>query len=210
VSRLPVTLGVAAAVVVLDQATKALAVAMLEGQPPIEVLGRWLQLTFVRNPGAAFSLAGNYTIVISAIALAVSFFIVRTARTLSSTWWAVVLGGILGGALGNLIDRILRSPAPFRGHVVDFLELPNWPVFNVADMALVGSAVLAVILSIAGVELSEPPGGDAAEGASEVLAGADPAPVAAGAAAEDAPSGADEPPQGDQPNGSDAPRSDHG
>ena len=154
-SRLPVTLGVAAAVVALDQLTKVIAVATLEGQPSIQVLGTWLQLTFVRNPGAAFSLAGNYTIVISAIALAVSFFIVRTARTLTSTWWAVVLGGILGGALGNLIDRILRSPAPFRGHVVDFLELPNWPVFNVADMALVGSAILAVVLSIVGIELTD-------------------------------------------------------
>jgi signal peptidase II len=156
VSRLPLTLGVAAGVVVIDQVTKAIAVATLEGQAPIPLLGDWLGLTFVRNPGAAFSLAGNYTIVISVIAIGVSLFIVRTARTLTSSWWAVVLGGILGGAIGNLLDRIFREPAPFRGHVVDFLELPNWPVFNVADMALVGSAVLAVILSIAGVELSEP------------------------------------------------------
>jgi signal peptidase II len=155
VSRLPLTLGVAAGVVVLDQVTKALAVAHLEGQPPIEVLGQWLQLTFVRNPGAAFSLAGNYTIVISVIAIVVAVAIVRTARTLTNPWWAVVLGGILGGALGNLVDRILRDPAPFRGHVVDFLALPNWPVFNVADMALVGSAILAVLLSIKGVEMGE-------------------------------------------------------
>jgi signal peptidase II len=155
VSKLPVTLGVAATVVAIDQATKAIAVATLEGQPPVEVIGQWLQLTFVRNPGAAFSLAGNYTIVISAIAFAVSFFIVRTARTLTSTWWAVVLGGILGGALGNLVDRLFRDPAPLRGHVVDFLELPRWPVFNVADMALVGAAILAVVLSILGVELTD-------------------------------------------------------
>jgi len=156
VSRLPLTLGVAAGVVVIDQVTKAIAVARLEGQPSIEVLGQWLQLTFVRNPGAAFSLAGNYTIVISVIAIIVAVAIVRTARTLTNPWWAVVLGGILGGAVGNLIDRIFREPAPFRGHVVDFLELPNWPVFNVADMALVGSAILAVILSIKGVEMGEP------------------------------------------------------
>jgi signal peptidase II len=143
-------------VVILDQITKALAVATLEGEPPIEVLGQWLQLTFVRNPGAAFSLAGNYTIVISAIAIIVAVAIVRTARTLTNVWWAVVLGGILGGAVGNLIDRIVREPAPFRGHVVDFLELPSWPVFNVADMALVGSAVLAVVLSIKGVEMGQP------------------------------------------------------
>lgn len=160
-SRLPVTLAVAATILVLDQVTKALAVAHLEGQPPVEVIGSLLRLTFVRNPGAAFSLAGSYTVVISVLAVGVSFFIVRTARTLSSTWWAVVLGGILGGALGNLGDRLFRSPAPFRGHVVDFLALPSWPVFNVADMALVGSAILAVVLSLLGVEMSEPERPDA-------------------------------------------------
>ena len=155
-SRLPLTLGVAAGVVLLDQVTKIIAVARLEGEPPIQVIGEWLQLTFVRNSGAAFSLAGNYTIVISVLAIVVAVAIVRTARSLTNVWWAVVLGGILGGALGNLIDRIFREPAPFRGHVVDFLELPNWPVFNVADMALVGSAILAVILSVKGVEMGAP------------------------------------------------------
>ncbi len=155
-SRLPLTLGVAAGVVLLDQVTKIIAVARLEGEPPIQVIGEWLQLTFVRNSGAAFSLAGNYTIVISVLAIVVAVAIVRTARSLTNVWWAVVLGGILGGALGNLIDRIFRDPAPFRGHVVDFLELPNWPVFNIADMALVGSAILAVILSVKGVEMGAP------------------------------------------------------
>lgn len=162
-SRLPLTLGVAGAVVAVDQITKAIAVALLEGQPSIELIGQWLQLTFVRNPGAAFSLAGNYTIVISVVAVVVAVAIVRTARTLTSTWWAVVLGGILGGAVGNLIDRLLREPGPGRGHVVDFLALPNWPVFNVADMALVGSAVVAVILSFRGVEMGPPASGDTAE-----------------------------------------------
>lgn len=158
--RLRVTLAVAAGVVALDQLTKIVAVARLEGEPPIEVLGPWLQLTFVRNPGAAFSLAGNYTVVISVVAVVVAFVIVRTARSLTNLWWAVVLGGILGGAMGNLIDRLLRDPAPLQGHVVDFLEIPNWPVFNVADMALVGSAVLAVILSLRGVDMGESaPGG---------------------------------------------------
>lgn len=160
-SRLPVTLGVAAGVLVVDQITKAIAVQTLEGKPSVEVLGQWLQLTFVRNPGAAFSLAGGYTVFISALAIAVTFFIVRQARTLTSTWWAVVLGGVLGGALGNLTDRLFRAPAPFRGHVVDFLQLPNWPVFNVADMSLFCAAVLAVLLSIKGVELSDPPQAEA-------------------------------------------------
>ena len=148
-SKLPVTLGVAATVIVLDQVTKAIAVATLEGRVPIEVVGQWLRLTFVRNSGAAFSLAGSYTIVISALAVGVSFFIVRTARTLSSTWWAVVLGGVLGGALGNLIDRLFRSPGPLRGHVVDFLQIWGFPaIFNVADMCITGAAILLVIWSI--------------------------------------------------------------
>ena len=72
-SRLPLTLGVAAGVIVLDQVTKVLAVAMLEGQPSVQLIGRWLQLTFVRNPGAAFSLAGNYTIFITIVAIVVAF-----------------------------------------------------------------------------------------------------------------------------------------
>ena len=174
-SRLPVTLAVAATILVLDQVTKALAVAHLEGQQSVEVIGSLLRLTFVRNPGAAFSLAGGYTVVISVLAVGVSFFIVRTARTLSSTRWAVVLGGILGGALGNLGDRLFRAPAPFRGHVVDFLALPDWPVFNVADMALVASAILAVVLSLLGVEMSEPePPAAEPPGAGEPVAEAGP------------------------------------
>jgi len=168
VSRLPLTLGVAAGVLVVDQVSKSIAVARLEGEPSVELLGQWLRLTFVRNSGAAFSLAGNYTVLISFLAMVVAVAIVRTARTLTNPWWAVVLGGILGGALGNLLDRILRDPAPLRGHVVDFLKLPNWPVFNVADMALVGSATLAVLLSLRGVEMSAPRAtpGDPGEAAS--------------------------------------------
>ncbi len=167
-SRLPLTLGVAAGVLVVDQVSKSIAVARLEGEPSVELLGHWLRLTFVRNSGAAFSLAGNYTVLISILAMVVAVAIVRTARTLTNPWWAVVLGGILGGALGNLLDRILRDPAPLRGHVVDFLKLPNWPVFNVADMALVGSATLAVLLSLRGVEMSAPRAtpGDPGEAAS--------------------------------------------
>lgn len=152
--KLPVTLGVAAGVVLLDQLAKAVAVARLEGEPPVPIVGDLLRLVLVRNPGAAFSMAGNYTVVISLVAIVVSVVIVRTSRTMTSTWWAVVLGGVLGGALGNLIDRIVRSPQPLRGHVVDFIALPSFPVFNVADMALTCSAVLAIVLSLKGVEIT--------------------------------------------------------
>lgn len=140
-------------VLVADQVTKIWAVARLEGQPPIEVLGEFLQLVFVRNPGAAFSLGANSTMVISLLALVIVGVLLFRSRNLASVWWAVAMGGMIGGAVGNLIDRIFRYPGVFRGHVVDFLALPNWPVFNLADMAVVGSAILMVLLVLFGVEM---------------------------------------------------------
>jgi signal peptidase II len=82
----------------------------------------------------------------------VAIVIARTSRRLGSLGWAVALGGLLGGALGNLVDRLFRQPGPGRGYVVDWIALPNFPVFNVADMCIVGSATLMVILSLRGIE----------------------------------------------------------
>ena len=152
-SLLPITILVAVLVLALDQFTKWLAVTCLEGRASVEVIGPALKLTFVRNPGAAFSLGGGYTIIFSLLAAAVAVVIVTTARSLSSVAWAIALGGLLGGALGNLLDRIFREPGFLRGHVVDFIQLPYWPIFNVADMAVVCSAGLIVILTIRGVPL---------------------------------------------------------
>ncbi len=151
-----VTVSVAAVVWAIDQITKLIAVANLEGQPSMELLGPVLKLTFVRNPGAAFSLGSGYTIIFSLLAFVVVGVIIYTAPTLGSLGWAIALGGILGGSLGNLTDRLLREPGFLRGHVVDFLQLPNWPIFNVADMAVVGSAILMVILTLRGVPLRVP------------------------------------------------------
>lgn len=137
----------------LDQATKWWVQQNMPGRPPIDVIGEWLQITYTLNPGAAFSLGGSFTIVLSAIAVGVSIVIVRVASRLGSVAWAVALGGILGGALGNLTDRLFRDPGPFRGHVVDWISVPNWPVFNVADSAIFCSAVLMVWLSFRGVGL---------------------------------------------------------
>lgn len=137
----------------LDQATKWWVQQTMPGRPPIDVVGEWLQITYTLNPGAAFSLGGSFTIVLSAIAVGVSIVIVRVASRLGSVAWAVALGGILGGALGNLTDRIFRDPGPFRGYVVDWISVPNWPVFNVADSAIFCSAVLMVWLSFRGVGL---------------------------------------------------------
>lgn len=138
----------AAVVLLIDQLSKVWAVATLEGQPDRQIIGDLLRFSFVRNPGAAFGLGGSATIVFSLIAIVVAVVLFRMSTRLTSMWWGVALGLMLGGAVGNLLDRIFREPAALQGHVVDFLRLPNWPVFNVADMSLVSAAVLIVALSL--------------------------------------------------------------
>ena len=144
-------LALAVVVWVIDQISKQWAVSTLQGEPPTELLGGLLTLTFVRNSGAAFSLLSGqtwvFTVIGTVIVVAVLWFMTRVR----SMWWALALGLVLGGAVGNLTDRWVRPPGAGQGHVVDFLELPNWPVFNVADMAVVGGAVLVVGLSVLGV-----------------------------------------------------------
>jgi signal peptidase II len=149
---------VAALVLVADVVTKVIGVAQLEGREPVRLLGGAVYLVLVRNPGAAFSLATGYTWLLTLIAVAVVVVIVRVARRLRSTGWAVALGLVLGGALGNLADRIFRTPGPLQGHVVDTVSLfaPDgsvWPVFNVADSAIVCGGVLLVVLALLGREL---------------------------------------------------------
>jgi signal peptidase II len=149
---------IAVVVLALDVVTKVAAVAQLEDRAPVEVLGGLVYLQLVRNPGAAFSLATGYTWVLTIVAIAVVVVIVRVARRLRSTGWAVALGLVLGGALGNLTDRLLRSPGPLHGHVVDIVSLlaPDgrvWPVFNLADSSIVSGGVLLVLLALLGKEL---------------------------------------------------------
>jgi signal peptidase II len=148
-----VVYGVAALVILLDQVTKYLAVRYLENQPPVEVIGTWVRLVFLRNPGAAFSIGTAYTWVFAAIAVAVAATVIRTSRKLGSLAWAIAFGGLLGGAVGNLLDRIFREPGVLRGHVVDFIALPHFAVFNVADSAIVCSATLMVVLAVMGIEI---------------------------------------------------------
>ena len=149
--RVGVLLAVAATVIVLDQISKIIAVASLQDGTVVEVIDGIFQLRLVRNAGAAFSLATGLTVVFTAIAVVVIVVILRLSRRLTSVPWAIALGGLLGGAVGNLLDRVMREPAPLRGHVVDFLELTHWPVFNLADSVIVGSAVLMAWLSLRGV-----------------------------------------------------------
>lgn len=149
--RLSLLLAVAATVLAADALTKALAVRTLTGRDPIHLIDGFLQLRLVRNPGAAFGMAQGMTVVLTAIAAVVIVVILRMARRLHSSAWAAALGLVLGGATGNLVDRLFRAPSPGRGHVVDFLELPRWPVFNLADSAIVAAAALMVILSARGI-----------------------------------------------------------
>jgi signal peptidase II len=144
---------VALVVLALDVLTKHLVVAHLEHRDPIRLLGGALLLNVSRNSGAAFSFAQGATVAFTAVAVAVIVVIVRTARRLGSTAWAITLGLLLGGATGNLADRLFRAPGPGRGAVVDFIDFRVWPVFNLADSAIVVGGLLAVVLSMRGVEL---------------------------------------------------------
>ncbi len=162
---LPVVLAVAVFVLAADIVSKVIVVATLSGRhclvgsyvpspPPVRLLGGVLTLCESRNPGAAFGIGGtSSTIVFTAIAVGVIIFIVRTARQINSLPWAVALGLLLGGATGNLTDRIFRSPGPLRGWVVDWIQLPHWPVFNLADSAITCGAVLMVLLAAQGRRL---------------------------------------------------------
>ncbi|MDT5015334.1 MAG: signal peptidase [Mycobacterium sp.] len=150
--RLRLLLAVAAVVLVADIVTKVLAVRLLTPGQPVSIIGDTVTWTLVRNSGAAFSMATGYTWVLTLVATGVVFGIIWMGRRLVSPWWAVGLGMILGGAMGNLVDRFFRSPGPLQGHVVDFLSIGWWPVFNVADPSVVGGAILLVALSLFGFD----------------------------------------------------------
>jgi signal peptidase II len=150
--RLRLLLSVAAVVLTLDIVTKVLAVRLLPPGQPVSIIGDTVTWTLVRNSGAAFSMGTGYTWLLTLIATVVVGGIFWMGRRLVSPWWAVGLGMILGGATGNLVDRFFRSPGPLRGHVVDFLSVGWWPVFNVADPSVVGGAILLVVLSIFGYD----------------------------------------------------------
>ncbi|HLR93670.1 MAG TPA: signal peptidase II [Jiangellaceae bacterium] len=148
-------LGIAVLLLILDQVTKHLAVSRL-GDAVVPLVGDVLQLRLIRNPGAAFSLFTDLTVLLTGVSAVVAVVILWVSRRVTSTGWAVALGLLLGGVLGNLTDRLFRQPGPLRGHVVDFLELPNWPVFNLADSAVVCAAVLVVLLSLRGIPYEAP------------------------------------------------------
>ena len=131
-----------------DLATKSWALANLDSRNPVKIIGSFLQLTLIKNSGAAFSLAEGATVLFSIFACFVVAAIAYFAPKLTSKGWSIVLGLALGGILGNLSDRIFREPGFFTGHVIDWIELPSWPVFNVADSAIVVAAAIAIVLSV--------------------------------------------------------------
>lgn len=151
--RVGVLVAVALAALAADVVTKVVVVATLQDREPIRLLGGLLTLRETRNSGAAFSIGTGYTVVFTLIAIGVVVAILRTARNLRSLPWAICLGLLLGGAVGNLVDRMLRAPAPLKGHVVDWIQVPNFPVFNLADSSIVCGGVLAVLLAARGLQI---------------------------------------------------------
>lgn len=138
----------------LDQLSKAWVVATLTEYQRVPVLGEALQFVFVRNPGAAFSLASAYTWVFSIIATGVILFLVWFSPRIRSFGWAVLFGMLLGGTLGNLTDRLFRPPGFGVGHVIDFLSVWMFPaIFNLADVFIVSSMGLFVLLTLRGIGL---------------------------------------------------------
>lgn len=151
--------GVTALLIIgFDQLTKFLAQEYLlprrtSGEGPIEFLGGFVKFTYAENTGAAFSIGSGITWIFTLIAFVVVFVIFRYARRLASLPWALALGGLLGGSLGNLIDRMFRAPGPFQGFVVDFIQLPYWAIFNIADMSIVISGIGIAILLFRGIPI---------------------------------------------------------
>ncbi len=150
--RIAVLFAVAAFAYALDLISKMIVVAKLEHHEPIEIVGDWLRFEAIRNAGAAFGFGEAFTVIFTVIAAAVIVVIIRLARKLYSLPWALALGLLLGGALGNLTDRIFRSPGVFEGAVVDFIAPKHFAVFNLADSAIVCGGILIVLLSFRGLD----------------------------------------------------------
>ena len=140
-------LSVAWLIWILDLTTKAWAVSQLSSHEPIKILGSFFQITLARNSGAAFSFATSATLFLSLFGIIVLIATTYYAPQITSKGWSVVLGLVMGGIFGNLMDRIFREPGFLRGHVIDWMQLPHWPIFNIADSAIVCAAILAIVLS---------------------------------------------------------------
>ena len=135
-----------------DQASKSWAVSYLESRSAIKVIGDFLKFNHTTNSGAAFNLGENFTVFLTVFALIVTTGLVIFARKVIDLRWAIGFGALLGGVLGNLTDRVFRDPHFLHGHVVDFIQIPRWPIFNIADIAITLSGVWITYLLIKDVE----------------------------------------------------------
>ncbi|MFE4197286.1 signal peptidase II [Paenarthrobacter sp. NPDC056912] len=136
-----------------DQLTKLWVTSTMTEGERIPVLPPLLHWYYIRNSGAAFSIGENVTWIFTIVMAAVSVAILFQLRRLGSAWWALSLGLLLGGALGNLTDRLFREPSFAMGHVVDFIQLPNFAIFNIADSAVVSGVAIICILTLRGVSM---------------------------------------------------------
>lgn len=166
----------AVTVLAVDQVSKIWAVEALTGRGRVDLVGDLFGLRLTRNPGAAFSLATGATWIFTILATVVVVVIARIARDLGSRVWAITLGLLMGGATGNLTDRLFREPGFARGHVVDFFQLPHYPIFNVADACIVTAAVLIGWLGLRGVGIDGVRAGGPTEGKDAVKATGRPTP----------------------------------
>jgi signal peptidase II len=140
---------IAVAGLTADLVTKIIAVTHLEPLASVRLLGGLLTLRLIRNPGAAFSQGQRFTYVFAIAGIIVlAFVIIKLVPRIGHPAWAVAIGLLCAGVAGNLTDRLFRPPGPLRGHVIDFLELPHWPIFNVADMCITAAAIMIMFLSI--------------------------------------------------------------
>ena len=140
---------VAVAGLTLDVVTKVIAVNQLEPGQPVRLADGLLTLRLIRNAGAAFSQGERFTAVFAVVAVLVLAYVVfRLVPRVRHAGWAVALGLLCAGVAGYLTDRLFRSPGVLRGHVVDFLQLPYWPIFNVADMCITAAAVMVLMLAV--------------------------------------------------------------
>lgn len=150
---------VAIAVFTADQLVKNWVVATLPEGVTVPVLGDVLRWHFVRNPGAAFSLATGQTWIFTILAAAVVIVILWQIRRLRSLPWALFLGLLLGGVLGNLTDRLTREPGFPEGHVIDFISTPwmwlgfNEAIYNIADIGIVSGMILFIVITLLGLPI---------------------------------------------------------
>jgi signal peptidase II len=154
---------IAATAYTVDVVTKVLAVSHLSGEPPIPLVGDLLSLYLTRNSGAAFSFLTGYTEVLAVVAMVAVVVVLWVSRRLGSTGWAIALGFLLGGVAGNLTDRLVREPGFMRGHVVDFLMLPDFPIFNVADICINIAAAVIILQAVRGTNVDGSRHDDAAD-----------------------------------------------